>query len=109
MHFFAEKLSRCCKIISEILTMSLAEIVMCKTGFIEHPISAILKIIDAVGRLAFSSGYQTAFTPGHFHHCQQIAREVDLSEDRVLNVTPRRLTAFPEMRSGKPVAELADF
>ncbi|QGF27427.1 histidinol-phosphatase [Pantoea eucalypti] len=39
----------------------------------------------------------------------RIAREVDFPEDRVLNVTPRRLLDFLEMRSGKSIAELADF
>jgi putative hydrolase len=34
---------------------------------------------------------------------------VDFPEDRVLNVTPRRLLDFLEMRSGKHIAELADF
>ncbi len=64
---------------------------------------------DAGGRLAFGSDSHTAFTLGHFDHCQRIAREVDFPEDRVLNVTPRRLLDFLEMRSGKPIAELADF
>jgi len=34
---------------------------------------------------------------------------VDFPEDRVLNVTPRRLLDFLEMRSGRRIAELADF
>ena len=48
-------------------------------------------------------------TLGNFEHCLRIAREVDFPEDRVLNVTPRRLLDFLAMRTGKPVAELADF
>ncbi|ERK08738.1 putative hydrolase YcdX [Pantoea sp. AS-PWVM4] len=35
--------------------------------------------------------------------------EVDFPEDRVLNVTPRRLLDFLEQRTGKHIAELADF
>ncbi|PPS59209.1 hypothetical protein CRX72_15285 [Pantoea sp. BRM17] len=35
--------------------------------------------------------------------------EVDFPEDRVLNVTPRRLLDFLEQRSGKRIAELLDF
>jgi putative hydrolase len=34
---------------------------------------------------------------------------VDFPEDRVLNVSPRRLLDFLEQRSGKHIAELADF
>jgi len=64
---------------------------------------------DAGGRLAFGSDSHTAFTLGHLDHCLRIAREVDFPEDRVLNVTPRRLLDFLEMRSGKHIAELADF
>ena len=40
---------------------------------------------------------------------QRITRAVDFPEDRVLNVTPRRLLDFPEQRTGKQIAELADF
>ncbi|RZK07937.1 MAG: phosphotransferase [Pantoea sp.] len=64
---------------------------------------------DAGGRLAFGSDSHTAFTLGNFEHCLRIAREVDFPEDRVLNVTPRRLLDFLELRSGKHIAELADF
>ncbi|AVE16853.1 histidinol-phosphatase [Pantoea vagans] len=59
--------------------------------------------------MAFGSDSHTAFTLGHFDYCLRIAREVDFPEDRVLNVTPRRLLDFLEMRSGKHIAELADF
>ena len=57
----------------------------------------------------FGSDSHTAFTLGHFEHCLRIARKVDFPEDRVLNVTLRRLLDFLEQRSGKRIAELADF
>ncbi|MDU4094503.1 MAG: phosphatase [Pantoea sp.] len=63
----------------------------------------------AGGMLSFGSDSHTAFTLGNFEHCLRIAREVDFPEERVLNVTPRRLLDFLERRGGKPVAELADF
>ncbi|MCW0306012.1 phosphatase [Pantoea ananatis] len=63
----------------------------------------------AGGRLAFGSDSHTAFTLGNFEHCLRIAREVDFPEDRVLNVTPRRLLDFLELRTGKPIPELAEF
>ncbi|XIH59797.1 hypothetical protein C1N60_11775 [Pantoea sp. SGAir0184] len=64
---------------------------------------------DAGGRLAFGSDSHTAFTLGHFEHCLRITREVDFPQDRVLNVTPRRLLDFLEQRTGKHIAEFADF
>ncbi|QKJ86858.1 phosphatase [Paramixta manurensis] len=63
---------------------------------------------DAGGRLSLGSDSHTAFTLGHFDHCLRILREVDFPEDRVLNVTPRRLLDFLEMRSGKRIDEFAD-
>ncbi|ARJ43883.1 phosphatase [Pantoea alhagi] len=64
---------------------------------------------EAGGWLAFGSDSHTAFTLGNFEHCLRIAREVDFPEERVLNVTPRRLLDFLEMRGGKPLDAFADF
>ncbi|KOC91991.1 hydrolase, partial [Winslowiella iniecta] len=63
---------------------------------------------DAGGRLAFGSDSHTAFTLGNFEHCLRIMREVDFPEERVLNVTPRRLLDFLAMRTGKQIEEFAD-
>lgn len=62
---------------------------------------------DAGGRLAFGSDSHTAFTLGDFEHCLRITQEVGFPEDRILNVTPRRLLDFLEMRGGKPIPEFA--
>lgn len=62
---------------------------------------------EAGGWLAFGSDSHTAFTLGNFDHCLRIMREVDYPEDRVLNVTPRRLLDFLERRTGKAIAEFA--
>lgn len=71
---------------------------------------AIAAAVKAVGgMLSFGSDSHTAFTLGNFEHCLRIAREVDFPEERVLNVTPRRLLDFLEMRGGKPVDAFADF
>ncbi|WP_436369277.1 histidinol-phosphatase [Pantoea sp. C2G6] len=64
---------------------------------------------DAIERLAFSPDPHALIIRSHCKHALHIAREVDFPGDRVLNVTPRRLPGFSERRSGKPVAELADF
>jgi len=87
----------------------LAEIARCKGRLLRVPVIAVVKTADAGGPLAFGSDSHTAFTLGRFDHCLRIAREVDFPEDRVLNVTPRRLLDFLELRSGKHIAELADF
>ncbi|WP_034915553.1 MULTISPECIES: phosphatase [Erwinia] len=70
---------------------------------------AIAKAVrDAGGRIAFGSDSHTAFTLGNFEHCLRIAKEVDFPEDRILNVTPRRLLDFLALRTGKTIAEFAD-
>ena len=51
----------------------------------------------------------TLFILGNVECWLRITREVDFPEDRVLNVTPRRLLDFLEQRTGKQIAELADF
>ncbi|MCX8956276.1 phosphatase [Erwinia psidii] len=63
---------------------------------------------DAGGWIAFGSHSHTAFTLGNFEHCLRIAKEVDFPQDRILNVTPRRLLDFLQRRTGKRIAELAD-
>lgn len=64
---------------------------------------------DAGGRIALGSDSHTAFTLGQFDHCLRIMQEVDFPQDRVLNVTSRRLLDFLEMRTGKKIAEFAEF
>ncbi|AFJ47532.1 phosphatase [Shimwellia blattae] len=62
---------------------------------------------DAGGWLALGSDSHTAFTLGDFSECRKILDAVDFPEDRILNVTPRRLLDFLEFRGMKPVAEFA--
>ncbi|MBP2171075.1 putative hydrolase [Erwinia toletana] len=63
---------------------------------------------DAGGRLAFGSDSHTAFTLGNFEHCLRIMHEVDFPQDRVLNVTPRRLLDFLELRGRSHIEEFAN-
>ncbi|MFS2223916.1 phosphatase [Pantoea sp. B65] len=63
---------------------------------------------DAGGRLALGSDSHTAFTLGNFEHCLRIMQEVDFPQDRVLNVTPRRLLDFLEMRGRARIEEFAN-
>ncbi|MGV3344279.1 phosphatase [Enterobacteriaceae bacterium LUAb1] len=62
---------------------------------------------DAGGRVALGSDSHTAFTLGQFEHVLNIMREVDFPQERVLNVTPRRVLDFLEMRTGKHIEEFA--
>lgn len=70
-----------------------------------------LAIAEAVGkaggRLAFGSDSHTSFTLGDFEHCQRVARAVDFPDERVLNVSPRRLLDFLTLRTGKTITGLA--
>ncbi len=72
-----------------------------------------IAIADAVkragGYITFGSDSHTAFTLGDFANSAKIAAQVDFPEERILNVTPRRLLNFLEMR-GKPIiTEFVDF
>lgn len=62
---------------------------------------------DAGGWLALGSDSHVAFTLGDFEHCERIIDAVNFPQERILNVSPRRLLNFLEQR-GKPViAELS--
>lgn len=63
---------------------------------------------DAGGWIACGSDSHTAFTLGNFEHCLRIMKEVDFPEERVLNVTPRRLLDFLQRRTGTTITEFAD-
>ena len=63
---------------------------------------------DAGGRVALGSDSHTAFTLGDFDEALKVLREVDFPEDRILNVSPRRLLGFLEFRGMAPIPELND-
>jgi putative hydrolase len=63
---------------------------------------------DAGGWLALGSDSHTAFTLGDFTECRKILDEVNFPEERILNVSPRRLLDFLESRGRAPIPELAE-
>ncbi|WP_312948969.1 phosphatase [Superficieibacter sp.] len=63
---------------------------------------------DAGGWVALGSDSHTAFTLGEFTECRKILDEVNFPEDRILNVSPRRLLDFLESRGMAPIPEFAD-
>ncbi|MBL5827988.1 phosphatase [Serratia fonticola] len=63
---------------------------------------------DAGGWLALGSDSHVAFALGGFEHCERILEEVDFPQERVLNVSPRRILNFLEQRGRPAIAELAD-
>ncbi len=64
---------------------------------------------DAGGWLALGSDSHSAFTLGDFTECRKILDEVNFPEERILNVSPRRLLDFLESRGRAPIPELASF
>lgn len=64
---------------------------------------------DAGGLVAIGSDSHIAYTLGDFEHSLRILKEVNFPEDRILNVTPRRMLDFLERRGGQPIIEFADF
>ncbi len=64
---------------------------------------------QAGGWIALGSDSHTAFTLGDFEQSLKIIDAVGFPEDRILNLSPRRLLSFLESRGRAPIAELADF
>ncbi|PLL69806.1 phosphatase, partial [Klebsiella quasipneumoniae] len=63
---------------------------------------------DAGGWVALGSDSHTAFTLGEFTECRKILDAVDFPEERILNVSPRRLLDFLESRGMPAIPEFAD-
>jgi putative hydrolase len=62
---------------------------------------------DAGGWLSLGSDSHTAFTLGDFDECRKILDEVEFPQDRILNVSPRRLLDFLESHGMAPIEEFA--
>ncbi|MFJ5389692.1 phosphatase [Pectobacterium sp. CHL-2024] len=63
---------------------------------------------DAGGLLSLGSDSHIAFSLGDFTHCERILQEVNFPQDRILNVSPRRVLDFLEQRGMPAIAELTD-
>ncbi|HCF8066669.1 TPA: phosphatase [Klebsiella michiganensis] len=63
---------------------------------------------DAGGWVALGSDSHTAFTLGEFSECRKILDAVDFPQERILNVTPRRLLNFLESRGMPAIPEFAE-
>jgi len=59
--------------------------------------------------VALGSDSHTAFTLGDFSECLKILDAVGFPEERILNVTPRRLLDFLASRGMAPIPEFAEF
>lgn len=62
---------------------------------------------DAGGWIALGSDSHTAFTLGDFSECRKVLDEVGFPEERILNVSPRRLLDFLESRGMPHIPEFA--
>ncbi|PWC11349.1 phosphatase [Brenneria roseae subsp. americana] len=63
---------------------------------------------DAGGVLSLGSDSHIAFSLGDFTHCERILQEVNFPQERILNVSPRRVLDFLERKGRPAIAELAD-
>lgn len=63
---------------------------------------------EAGGMLALGSDSHIAWTLGQFEHSLRLIQDANFPEDRLLNVSPRRLLNFLEMRGQPQIAELID-
>lgn len=64
---------------------------------------------EAGGLIALGSDSHIAYSLGNFDQALRILQDIDFPEDRILNVTPRRLLDYLESCGGKPIVEFADF
>lgn len=67
-----------------------------------------IAVRDAGGWLSLGSDSHVAFSIGEFGHCERIIEEIQFPQERILNVSPRRLLNFLELRGKPAIAELAD-
>ena len=72
------------------------------------PLAIAAAVRDAGGGVALGSDSHTAFTLGEFTECRKILDAVDFPEERILNVSPRRLLNFLESRGMPAIPEFAD-
>lgn len=63
---------------------------------------------DAGGWISLGSDSHTAFTLGEFSACRKILDEVNFPEERILNVSPRRVLDFLVARGMPEIPEFAD-
>ncbi|CPR20745.1 phosphatase [Brenneria goodwinii] len=62
---------------------------------------------DAGGWLSLGSDSHIAFSLGNFTQCERILQEVNFPQERILNVTPRRILDFLEQRGKPAIAEFS--
>lgn len=62
---------------------------------------------DAGGWISLGSDSHTAFTLGDFDQCRRVIDAVEFPEERILNVSPRRLLDFLESHGMEPIAEFS--
>ncbi|WP_225639203.1 phosphatase [Candidatus Profftia sp. (ex Adelges kitamiensis)] len=69
----------------------------------------VKEVRKAGGYIALGTDSHIAFSLGIFEHCMHIIKEVDFPQDRVLNVSPRRLLDFLVNRGKRVIIELDDW
>lgn len=71
------------------------------------------KIAEAVGKaggvISLGSDSHIAYTLADYSHCLPTVEMVSFPQERILNVTPRRVLDFLQQRTGKIITEFNDF
>lgn len=78
-----------------------------RLGSEKNCIEVAKAIRDAGGWVALGSDSHVAFSLGGFEHSLKVLKDIEFPEERILNVTPRRLLNFLESHGKKPIPELA--
>ena len=71
------------------------------------------KIIEAVGKIggmiSLGSDSHISYTLADYSHCLPVIEATNFPQDRILNVTPRRVLDFLQRKTGKVISEFIDF
>ncbi len=78
-----------------------------RTGSEQNCIEVAKAIRDAGGWLAIGSDSHVAYALGGFDKALEVIKQVNFPEERILNVSPRRLLDFLESHGGQPIEEFA--
>lgn len=80
-----------------------------RTGSEKNCFAIAQAVKEAGGYLSLGSDSHIAYTLGNFTHCMRVLDAVDFPQQRILNVSPRRLLDFLVQRGKRPIPELADW
>ncbi len=91
------------------LEMNNSSFLHSRVGSEKNCIEIAKAVRDAGGWVALGSDSHVAYSLGGFDKVLAVLQQINFPEDRILNVTPRRLLDFLESHGKPHISEFADF